>query len=94
MQEKYLVSVIIPVYNSSLYLQDILDDVKKQTYKKLEIIVIDDGSSDNSLEIAREYRFIPFKMVDNPGQEILDCALRRDSLSDSLMQMTEFRQIP
>ena len=54
MQEKYLVSVIIPVYNSSLYLQDILDDVKKQTYKKLEIIVIDDGSSDNSLEIARE----------------------------------------
>ena len=56
---------------------------------------------DNSLEIARkwknrseEYRFIPFKMVDNPGQEILDCALRRDSLSDSLMQMTEFRQIP
>ena len=74
MQEKYLVSVIIPVYNSSLYLQDILDDVKKQTYKNLEIIVIDDGSSDNSLEIAR--------------------ALRRDSLSDSLMQMTEFRQIP
>ena len=72
MQEKYLVSVIIPVYNSSLYLQDILDDVKKQTYKNLEIIVIDDGSSDNSLEIA----------------------LRRDSLSDSLMQMTEFRQIP
>ena len=54
MQEKYLVSVIIPVYNSSLYLQDILDDVKKQTYKKLEIIVIDAGSSDNSLEIARE----------------------------------------
>ena len=54
MQEKYLVSVIIPVYNSSLYLQDILDDVKKQTYKNLEIIVIDDGSSDNSLEIARE----------------------------------------
>ena len=47
MQEKYLVSVIIPVYNSSLYLQDILDDVKKQTYKNLEIIVIDDGSSDN-----------------------------------------------
>ena len=54
MQEKYLVSVIIPVYNSSLYLQDILDDVKKQIYKNLEIIVIDDGSSDNSLEIARE----------------------------------------
>ena len=106
MQEKYLVSVIIPVYNSSLYLQDILDDIKKQTYKNLEIIVIDDGSSDNSSQICdnyvnsyknihiREYRFIPFKMVDNPGQEILDCVLRRDSLSDSLMQMTEFRQIP
>ena len=30
MQEKYLVSVIIPVYNSSLYLQDILDDIKNR----------------------------------------------------------------
>lgn len=33
MQEKYLVSVIIPVYNSSLYLQDILDDVKNRLIK-------------------------------------------------------------
>ena len=56
MQEKYLVSVIIPVYNSSLYLQDILDDVKKQTYKKLEIIVIDDGSKDQTAEILDDYQ--------------------------------------
>ena len=55
MHERYLVSVIIPVYNSSAYLQDILSDVINQTYKELQIIVIDDGSRDESLAIAREY---------------------------------------
>ena len=55
MQEKYLVSVIIPVYNSSLYLKDILNDTINQTYKDLQIIIIDDGSIDDSIKIAKEY---------------------------------------
>lgn len=55
MQEKYLVSVIIPVYNTALYLKDILNDTINQTYKHLQIIVIDDGSSDDSMKIAEEF---------------------------------------
>lgn len=49
------VSVIIPVYNAADYLRECLDSVCGQTLKDIEIICIDDGSSDNSLEILKEY---------------------------------------
>lgn len=55
MQEKYLVSIIIPVYNTALYLRDVLNDIINQTYHYLQIIVIDDGSSDDSVKIAQEF---------------------------------------
>lgn len=49
------VSVISPVYNTSEYLREFLDSVISQTYKPFELILVDDGSSDNSLDICREY---------------------------------------
>lgn len=49
------VSVIIPVYNSEEYLKECLDSVVNQTIKEIEIICVDDGSSDNSLAILKEY---------------------------------------
>ena len=49
------VSVIIPVYNVEEYLQECLDSVVNQTLKEIEIICVDDGSTDNSLEILKEY---------------------------------------
>ena len=49
------ISIIIPVYNSALYLEQCLDSVIAQTYKNIEIICIDDGSSDNSLSILLNY---------------------------------------
>lgn len=49
------VSVIIPVYNAEKYLRPCLDSVCAQTLKDLEIICVDDGSSDQSLNILREY---------------------------------------
>lgn len=49
------VSVIIPVYNARLYLREAIDSVLNQTLKPRQIIVVDDGSSDESLEIARSY---------------------------------------
>ncbi|MGI6509985.1 MAG: glycosyltransferase family 2 protein [Erysipelotrichaceae bacterium] len=49
------VSVIIPVYNLQQYIARCLDSVTKQTYKNLEILVIDNNSSDKSLKIIQEY---------------------------------------
>ena len=49
------VSVIIPVYNVEQYLRECLDSVVNQTLKEIEIICVDDGSTDKSLEILKEY---------------------------------------
>ncbi len=49
------VSVIIPVFNVEKYLRQCLDSVVNQTLKDIEIICIDDGSTDNSLKILQEY---------------------------------------
>ena len=50
-----LVSIIIPVYNVDQYLSKCLDSVIHQTYHNLEIVCVNDASSDNSLEILKEY---------------------------------------
>ena len=55
MQDRPLVSVIVPVYNTEKYLEKCLDSILRQTYDNLEIIVINDGSTDNSLSVAENY---------------------------------------
>lgn len=49
-----MISVIIPVYNSELYLRDCLNSVLAQTYQDLEIICVNDGSTDNSQDILAD----------------------------------------
>ncbi|MGF0071745.1 glycosyltransferase family 2 protein [Streptococcus orisratti] len=49
------ITVCVPVYNSSIYLKDCLESIRNQTFTDLEIICVDDGSTDNSLEILKEY---------------------------------------
>lgn len=44
-----LVSVIVPIYNASPYLEQCLDSIVEQTHKNLKIILLNDGSTDNSL---------------------------------------------
>lgn len=50
-----MISVIIPVYNIEQYLENTLNSLLAQTYKNLDIILINDGSSDNSVEICEKY---------------------------------------
>lgn len=53
MNEK--ISVIIPAYNVEKYIIECLDSIKGQTYQDIEIIVVDDGSTDNTFEIVKKY---------------------------------------
>ena len=50
-----MVSILVPVYNSEKYLRQCLDSIVNQTYKDLQVVIVDDGSKDNSLSICREY---------------------------------------
>ena len=54
MNQSELVSIIVPIYNSEKYLNDCLKSIQKQTYHNIEILLIDDGSQDNSLVICEE----------------------------------------
>ncbi|MDD6055270.1 MAG: glycosyltransferase family 2 protein [Helicobacter sp.] len=49
------VGIVIPIYNVEKYLKDCLESVINQTYKNLKIVLVDDGSTDSSLKLAKEY---------------------------------------
>ena len=55
-------SIIIPVYNVEKYIKRCLDSVINQSYNNYEIIVVDDGCTDNSIKIAKNY---PAKIISN-----------------------------
>ena len=50
------ISVIVPVYNAEKYLVECLESLVKQTYQNFEIILVNDGSTDNSSKICEEYK--------------------------------------
>ena len=50
-----LVSIVIPVHNGEKYIKESIDSCLKQTYKNIEIIVVDDKSEDNTLNILKDY---------------------------------------
>lgn len=53
--EKQLISIIVPIYNVENYLRQCLDSVLGQTFKNFEVLLVNDGSSDSSGDICREY---------------------------------------
>ena len=50
------VSIIVPIYNAEKYIKKCVDSLVNQTKKELEIILINDGSTDNTLKILKEYK--------------------------------------
>jgi glycosyltransferase involved in cell wall biosynthesis len=62
-----LVSVIIPCYNQAKYLKCAIESVLNQTYQNFEIIVVDDGSQDNTREIAESFERIKYIYQQNQG---------------------------
>lgn len=50
-----LVSIVIPVYNCETKLKRCLQSVQKQTYKDIEVLIVNDGSTDNSLQVCEEF---------------------------------------
>lgn len=58
-------SIIVPVYNVEKYLKKCLDSIKQQTFKDYEVIIVNDGTKDNSMDITKEY---DFKIVKQKNQ--------------------------
>ncbi|NJO92418.1 MAG: glycosyltransferase family 2 protein [Chloroflexia bacterium] len=55
MNQESLISIIIANYNNARYISEALDSIFAQTYKNFEIIIIEDCSTDNSLDVIQEY---------------------------------------
>lgn len=60
-----LVSICIPCYNTEAYVQEALQSILDQTYQNLEVIVVDDNSTDNTLEKARTFSDSRLKIIEN-----------------------------
>lgn len=69
---KTKVSIIVPIYNSEKRLKKCLDSIINQTYKNIELILINDGSSDNSLNIINNYEFnlVDVKIINKENEGV------------------------
>ena len=70
---KALISIIIPVYNAEKYISNTIKSLFSQTYKNFEVIIIDDGSSDNSMQIVdkeMKQKNIPYTIIRQANQGV------------------------
>lgn len=69
MAQHPLISVIIPIYNAEEFLRPCLDSLLRQTFTEYEAILVNDGSTDKSLDVMREYaaKDDRFKVLDFPN---------------------------
>ena len=57
------VTIIVPIYNMEKYLVDCLESILNQSYRELEIILVDDGSTDNSKNIIEKYKKVDTRII-------------------------------
>ncbi len=79
MSDSPLVSVIIPAYNSERYLAEAIESVLSQAYPALEVIVVDDGSTDGSARVAREHEAV--RCVHQPHRGV--CAALNNGIENA-----------
>ena len=60
-----LVSIVLPVYNGEKFLKESIESILNQTFKNFELIIVEDGSKDNSLKILKKYRDKRIKLIKN-----------------------------
>lgn len=63
-------SVIIPLYNKGIFIDNTIKSVLNQTFQDFEIIIVDDGSTDNSIEIVSAYKSDKIKLFKQPNQGV------------------------
>jgi glycosyltransferase involved in cell wall biosynthesis len=66
-EQRPLVSVIIPCYNHGRFLAEAIESVRRQTYTRYEIVVVDDGSSDNTAEVSTRFPEVKYVHQANAG---------------------------
>jgi len=68
-----LISVILPVYNGGEYLKDAMESILNQSYKNFEFIIINDGSSDDSINVIRQYEILDnrIKVIDRENRGLI-----------------------
>lgn len=88
--EQSLVSVIVPVYNAGSYLRTCLESIRNQTHGRLEVLLVNDGSTDGSLEVCEEFEAADprFKVIDQPNAGV--SAARNRALSAARGQYIQF----
>ena len=67
MSEAPLISVIIPVFNGEKYLAAAIESVLAQNYQPIQLIVVDDGSTDRSATVARSFAQVEYHFQDHAG---------------------------
>ena len=87
--DKALVSIIVPVYNTAEYVEDCIQSILSQTYKNIELILVNDGSTDGSGDICKKY--ISFSNVHYIEQENLGVtAARKRGVDEALGEWVMF----
>ena len=66
-RNKPLISVMMPTYNNGKYIKQAIESIYAQNYSNIEIIVVDDGSIDNTREIIKEYKDIKYFYIEHKG---------------------------